>query len=146
MSEGGNQVAVAQLLLPGQLALQVLELDLAQLHVAAQLHHFQRCRVGRDLEQRLALFDEITDGGEAPPHHTGEDGFDADFDPGLDGADGECLVDQGAAHDRHGFGTSVFLPPSRPVAAMAPRLRTANTVARMMIVRRFISGRLRAGA
>jgi hypothetical protein len=29
---------------------------------------------------------------------------------------------------------------------MAPRLRTAKTAARMMIVRRFISGRLRAGA
>src|SRR5467141_370699 len=110
---GGNQVAVAQLLLPGQLALQVLELDLSQLHIAAQLNHFQRCRVGRDLEQRLALLDEITDGGEAPPHHAGEDRFDADLDPGLDGADGECLVDQGAAHDRHGFGT-VRLPAAQP--------------------------------
>src|SRR6185295_17626867 len=67
----------------------------------------------RDLEQRLALLDEITDRGEAPPHHTGEDGFDADFDPGLDGADGEGLVDESPAHDRHGFGT-VRLPATQP--------------------------------
>src|SRR2546430_8712909 len=40
-----------------------------------------------------------------------------------------------------------FLPPeSLPVAAMAPRPRTATTVARIMIVRRCMSGRLRAGA
>src|SRR5882762_8161104 len=43
------------------------------------------------------------------------------------------------------LGPSAFLPPSFPAAAMAPRLKTANTAARM-IVRRFISGRLRAGA
>src|SRR2546425_9720971 len=37
---------------------------------------------------------------------------------------------------------SVFLPPSFPVAAMAPRLSTTNTATTMM-ARRFISGRLR---
>src|ERR1051325_7710853 len=44
------------------------------------------------------------------------------------------------------FGPSFLWPPSRPVAAMAPRLRTTTTAEEMPIVRRFISGRLRAGA
>src|SRR5882762_9939712 len=102
---GGNQVAVAQLLLAGQLPLEISQLDLAQLHVAAQLHHFQRRRIGGDLEQRLTPLDEIAHRREALPHHAGENGFDADFDSVLDGADGEGLVDQGSADDRHGFGT-----------------------------------------
>src|SRR5229473_372751 len=100
---GRNQVLVAQLLLAGQLPLHVLELDLAHLHVAAELHHFQGRRVGRDLEQRLAQLYEVADLGEALPHHTGEDGFDGDLDPGLDGPDGEGLVDQRSAHHRHGL-------------------------------------------
>src|SRR5216684_841057 len=102
---GGNQVAVAQLLLAGQLALEISELDLAQLHVAAELHHLQRRRIGGDLEQRLTPLDEVAHRREALPHHAGENGFDADFDPGLDGADGEGLVDQGSTDDRHRFRT-----------------------------------------
>src|SRR6266567_1619257 len=100
---GGDEVLVAQLLLAGQLALHVLELDLPQLGAAAELYHFERRRVGGDLEQRLAALDEVPYFGEAPPHHSGQDRFDADLDAGLDGADGEGFIDQGPADDRDGF-------------------------------------------
>src|SRR2546430_15167430 len=43
---GGDEVLVAQLLLAGQLALHVLELDLPQLGVAAGVFHFERRRGG----------------------------------------------------------------------------------------------------
>src|SRR5207245_8692513 len=88
-----------------QLALQIPELDLAQLRVAPELRHFQRRRVGGDVEQRLAPLDEVADRGKALSHDAGEDGLDADLDPGLDGADGEGLVNQGATDHRHRLGT-----------------------------------------
>ena len=86
-----------QFLLAGQVALNILELDLAELRVAPQLEHLERGGVGGDFQQRLARLDEVTDFGEPSPYYSTQSRLDAHLDPGLDRADGDCLIDQRAA-------------------------------------------------
>src|SRR5204863_125494 len=65
-------------------------------------------------EERLAPLDEVPDRGKALSHDAREDGFDADLDPGLDGADGEGLVDQGPADHRHSLGPFLLAAAQPP--------------------------------